>query len=253
MLLVSTMRRNFTNILAVLLCVFIVVSPSPSMCYSFSSPVALIKLLLSGGTTVGEAYLRATIRSKVKALFMRRKCSYPPEKVTFIALKAERRLELWASNGEGEWLHIIDYPIRGTSGTIGPKLREGDKQIPEGVYSIIGINPNSSFHLSMKLDYPNVFDRKMAIRDGRTKLGGNIFIHGSFISSGCLAMGDEAIEELFLIVQDVDLPNICVIIAPYDFRKTSYSFAISRGMPKWVPDLYKNLKEEIAQFIKNKE
>ena len=72
--------------------------------------------------------------------------------------------------------------------------------MPEGVYAIEAFNSNSRFHLSLKLDYPNAVDRQQAALEGRDQLGGDIFLHGKDVSVGCLAMGDAAIEELFVLV-----------------------------------------------------
>lgn len=76
-------------------------------------------------------------------------------------------------------MHIKSYPILAASGSIGPKLRESDMQVPEGVYQIESLNPNSQFHLSLRVNYPNEFDREQARIDGRAQLGGDIMIHGS--------------------------------------------------------------------------
>ena len=81
------------------------------------------------------------------------------------------------------------------------KLREGDRQVPEGLYRLIGRNPNSNYHLSMKLDYPNSYDPRHAKREGRSNPGSNIFIHGKSLSVGCLAMSGEAIEAFFVLVR----------------------------------------------------
>ena len=90
--------------------------------------------------------------------------------------------------------------------------------MPEGVYRIEYLNPNSSYHLSMKVDYPNAYDPAMAKRDGRTRLGGDIFIHGKDVSIGCVALGDRAIEELFTLVAETGTERVKVIIAPNDLR-----------------------------------
>ena len=125
--------------------------------------------------------------------FAKAKVSYPPREVIFIALKQEMKLELWA-RGSGEFRFIRDYHIKAASGVGGPKLRQGDRQVPEGIYRIVELNPNSHYHLSMKLNYPNEFDLLHARREGRSAPGSDILIHGKAASSGCLAMGDEAIE-----------------------------------------------------------
>ena len=75
------------------------------------------------------------------------------------------------------------------------------------------------FHLSLKVSYPNEFDRKQAIQDGRVNLGGDIMIHGGCATIGCIPIGDDAIEELFYFVAMIGKENTKVIIAPYDLRK----------------------------------
>ena len=74
--------------------------------------------------------------------------------------------------------------------------------MPEGVYRIVALNPNSSYHLSMKLDYPTEFDLSKARAEGRTRPGSDIFIHGKAVSIGCVAVGDDAIEEIFVLVRE---------------------------------------------------
>lgn len=170
---------------------------------------------------------------------------YPPETITLLAIKDEARLELWAG-GPGHQNHIRDFPIQALSGVAGPKLREGDKQVPEGHYRIEGLNPNSAYHLSMKLNYPNAFDLKHAQAEGRHQPGSNIFIHGKAVSIGCLAMGDPAIEELFTLVADIGRENVEVLIAPTDPREAVLSPA--KGSPEWVTDLYLTLTNDFASF-----
>lgn len=94
---------------------------------------------------------------RMKPYFMRANITYPPQEVVFLATKEEKELELWARN-DGDFTFIRSYPISKASGGAGPKLREGDKQVPEGIYRITALNPNSLFHLSMRLDYPNSYD-----------------------------------------------------------------------------------------------
>jgi murein L,D-transpeptidase YafK len=119
----------------------------------------------------------------------------------------------------GQVVFIHSYSVLAASGHNGPKLREGDRQVPEGFYRITSLNPNSSYHLSIKLNYPNAFDQQHADEEGRDHLGGDIFIHGKAASIGCLAMGDPAIEELFVMVEKVGRSNVQVIIAPHDPRQ----------------------------------
>ncbi|MCL7423341.1 MAG: L,D-transpeptidase family protein [Methylobacter sp.] len=181
--------------------------------------------------------------SKLKPYFDKAKVSYPPREVTFIALKKEMKLELWARDS-GEFRFIRDYRIHAASGVPGPKLRQGDMQVPEGVYRVAGLNPNSNFHLSMKLNYPNEFDLFHAWQEGRTDPGSDIFIHGNAQSIGCLAMGDETIEELFVLAAHVGAENAKVVIAPHDPRTFPLKADIE-GLPEWTSELYSRISREI--------
>ena len=172
--------------------------------------------------------------------------SYPPEAVALLALKEERMLEVWAGP-PGALRFIRHYRIRAASGRPGPKLREGDRQVPEGHYKIIGLNPNSSYHLSMKLNYPNGFDLRHAKAEGRDQPGSNIFIHGKAASVGCLAMGDPAIEELFVLAAAVGKENIDVTITPHDPRRRTLD-AKEPHLPGWTDELYRSIAEEFARF-----
>lgn len=178
--------------------------------------------------------------------FKRAGVSYPPKEIAILVFKDEKRLSLWARGGGGQWLFIRDYPVLAASGHAGPKLREGDRQVPEGVYRIGHLNPNSSYHLSMKVDYPNAFDLRMAQRDRRTKLGGDIFIHGKQVSIGCVAVGDRAIEELFTLVARTGLTRVKVIIAPNDLRLRGA--IVDERSPAWAGQLYRIVASALAEF-----
>jgi len=117
--------------------------------------------------------------------------------------------------------------------------------VPEGIYRVKWLNPNSRFHLSMRLDYPNEFDRARATKDGRGNLGGDIMIHGGEMSCGCLAVGDEASEDLFVLAADVGVQNIKVILSPVDFRVRDLPPNMCR-LPRWTKGLYKQVKGELA-------
>jgi hypothetical protein len=179
--------------------------------------------------------------------FQRAGVDYPPRDLTLLGLKAEKRLEVWARDRHGSNRLIRSYDIMAASGTRGPKLREGDRQVPEGVYRLVTLNPNSNYHLSMKLNYPNSFDSFHANLEGRTHPGGEIFIHGKAVSAGCLAMGDMTIEELFVLVSQVGRENVKVVIAPHDPRQRPLGPA-AVGMPDWVPELYQNIAYEVGQL-----
>lgn len=167
------------------------------------------------------------------------------EPLSILAFKEEQRLEVWKRHGD-QWAFVKAYPFTGYSGVLGPKLKQGDLQIPEGIYEVEYLNPNSSFHLSMKLDYPNAFDRARAAEEGRTDLGGDIFIHGSNLTVGCIPIGDEAIEELFYLVAKNGFRNTTVVVAPLDFRQHSKFPTID--YISWEEELYTLIENKLDEY-----
>lgn len=170
-----------------------------------------------------------------------------PKNLTLIALKYEKELEVWGEY-KGKNIYITTYPFTAFSGHLGPKLREGDRQIPEGIYGVGYLNPNSKFNLSINIDYPNKFDKKMAQKENRTNLGSAIMIHGSNQTVGCIPIGDDNIEELYYLVERVGILNTKVIIAPIDFRNREVK--IGETKHKWVRKLYNKITKEMKKFKK---
>lgn len=183
-------------------------------------------------------------RARLQSHFTRTQTPYPPEAATLLVLKEERRLEVYAPvNGAPRF--VCAYPILGASGGPGPKLREGDKQVPEGIYRIELLNPNSLHHVSLRIGYPNEFDRAEAAREGRTDLGRDIMIHGGSGSVGCVAVGDPVSEEIFTLAVDMGFEKITVVSAPRDFRAHGVSAPVA-GQPAWVPELYAQIQSRLA-------
>ncbi|WP_016956693.1 L,D-transpeptidase family protein [Catenovulum agarivorans] len=203
---------------------------------------------IMGKSTVEQvvADYGADAKSRLTPHFDEVGLEFPPKNISLLAIKDEKILELWASDGKREKLVKI-YPIKAASGVLGPKLREGDKQVPEGFYILEYLNPNSAFHLSMKLNYPNQFDLKYAEIEGRREPGTNIFIHGKAVSLGCLAMGDPAIEELFVLVSEIGISNVKVAIVPKDPRKISILSLAPNNKP-WIKILYSDLTKYFQQY-----
>jgi hypothetical protein len=170
------------------------------------------------------------------------KIPYPPARVTLLALKAEKRLEVFAATADGPWRFLADYPILAASGGPGPKLREGDRQVPEGLYDIPLLNPNSLFHVSLRVGYPDAEDRARGKADGRDRLGGDIMIHGGAASIGCLAMGDPAAEDLFTLAARA---KTRVAILPADFRAGAPD---PTGAPAWMAGRYLRLRAAAAEL-----
>ena len=168
-----------------------------------------------------------------------------PKKLTLIGMKHEKILEVWGKLN-GIWVHLTTYPFTAFSGRLGPKYREGDRQIPEGIYGISYLNPNSKFHLSMRVNYPNDFDKKMAKKEKRKNLGGDIMIHGSNQTIGCIPIGNSKIEELYFLAEKVGIGNIKVILTPVDFRKMDVN--IKNDKHPWLKGLYSEIKKEMKLF-----
>lgn len=185
-------------------------------------------------------------RARLHAMFKEKGISYPPPKLALLAFKDKRLLEVYAGSSDGKFQHLHTYPILGASGKLGPKLREGDFQVPEGLYRLESLEPNTPYHLALRLNYPNDFDLDKARIDGRTKPGSDILIHGSTGSIGCLAMGDEAAEDLFVLANDTLDHNIAIIMCPVDLRTFKAPPAESDD-PVWLPKLY----EEIDKALEN--
>ncbi len=182
-------------------------------------------------------------------IFQKNNIVYPPKNLTLLGFKTEKILEVWTASEKNPVL-LKKYQFTTTSGKIGPKLIRGDGQIPEGFYKIESFNPNSAFYLSLKINYPNEFDLEKAKQDNRNDPGDNIFIHGKDRSIGCIAIGDAAIEELFVLAAKTPRNKIDVIIFPYDMRDSKK--IVCNHCPVWIDEVYKRLKLASQEFIFSK-
>lgn len=215
---------------------------------SFLLMTALNPNQLRAATVSGRLHqYGAAARTRLSPNFAKQRVSYPPSELIFVGLKEEKLLEVYAKSGTNGFKLIRTYPILAASGVAGPKLREGDRQVPEGIYRIELLNPNSSYHLSLRIGYPNAFDRAQAAKEGRTKLGGDIMIHGKAKSVGCLAMGDEAAEDLFVLAADTGIEKITVILAPVDFR-AGKTVPANAKLPDWTKELYPQIKARLTEL-----
>jgi len=186
-------------------------------------------------------------RARLKPLFETAKIAYPPARLALVGLKSEKQLQVYASAENQPFAFITSIPILAASGKPGPKLREGDEQVPEGIYPIELLNPNSKFHLALRLGYPNQFDREQARKEGRENLGGDIMIHGGAASVGCLAIGDQAIEDLFVLAADTGFDRITVILSPVDFRNPDAKVE-TNSLPAWSGELYAGIKSKLREL-----
>lgn len=134
--------------------------------------------------------------------------------------KEENKLELWVKTpGQSAYQILKNYEICQSSGELGPKRMQGDRQVPEGVYYINRFNPVSFFHLSLGINYPNASD---IVRGEKDYPGGNIFIHGGCATIGCIPLTDDKIKELYILAIEAyehGQKNIPVHIYPYRFSE----------------------------------
>ncbi|MBL0047775.1 MAG: L,D-transpeptidase family protein [Bacteroidetes bacterium] len=176
-------------------------------------------------------------------------------KIFLRVFKREKRIEAWAKNwNTNKFVKITEYAICANSGTLGPKRRAGDEQVPEGFYFIERFNPMSNFYLSLGLSYPNASDRKFS---HAADLGGDIFIHGSCVTIGCMPITDDKIKELYtlcVLAQDAGQINIPVHIFPCKLTKESLDSL--RVQFKLKPDnirFWENLKLGYEYFESKRE
>lgn len=204
---------------------------------------------IRGGHTIEDrvASLGPAVERRLVPLFEQACLPYPPCEVAYVVFKDERTLEVYGrAEAEAGWRFVKAYAVLGMSGRTGPKLTEGDRQVPEGLYQSDFLNANSRHHLSIRLNYPNDDDRKQAERDGRKKLGGDIMIHGGTASIGCLAMGDAAAEDLFILAALAREKQTQIIVSPSDFRRKTME--LDATTPLWIIELYRAIATELKQF-----
>jgi murein L,D-transpeptidase YafK len=160
------------------------------------------------------------------------------------AFKEERQLELFVRKRQsGKFQLFRTYPIAAASGTLGPKLTEGDGQVPEGFYQVppAAMKPDSRYHLAFNLGYPNAFDRSL----GRT--GSLIMIHGNRVSIGCLAMTDGKIEEIYTLCAAAHANGQAMFrVDVFPFRMTGERMAKATGS-KWLA-FWQNLQQGYDRF-----
>lgn len=161
--------------------------------------------------------------------------------------KEESELEIWKQRDDGRFYHFKTYPVCNWSGELGPKLQEGDRQAPEGFYTINAglMNPNSKYYLSFNLGFPNAYDRSW----GRT--GNSVMVHGKCRSAGCYAMTDAMMEDIYGLTREaLKAGQESFQVQALPFRMTDAKMAEMKKN-KWYP-FWKTLKEGYDHFEKHR-
>lgn len=144
---------------------------------------------------VGVAYREK--EEQLKKEFEKKGLAYPAKYIFLRSFKLDSELEIWVKNSVTDTFRLFkSYRVCTLSGKMGPKRKEGDRQVPEGFYYINDFNPNSNYHLSLGINYPNFADK---ILSDAKKPGGEIYIHGSCLTIGCIPLTDEFIEEVYIL------------------------------------------------------
>jgi murein L,D-transpeptidase YafK len=133
----------------------------------------------------------------LKKQFEQAKLQWPPKQLYIRSFKFDSQLEVWVRNSSKEKYQLFKtYKVCALSGNLGPKRMEGDYQVPEGFYYINNFNPNSEYHLSLGINYPNASD--LLLSDS-AKPGSDIYIHGSCTTVGCIPVMDKPMEEIYIL------------------------------------------------------
>ena len=198
-----------------------------------------------------EAY--AEKEAVVKSVLKSNGLNMERVQLLLIAYKAEQELEVWATDSKhSTFKKIITYPVCAGSGVAGPKVKSGDLQVPEGFYHISAFNPVSSYHLSLKINYPNAADR---FRSKGLNPGGDIFIHGKCVTIGCLPLTDEKIKELYVLATEARTNGqlkIPVYIFPARFDGKHYtSLVADHKNNKAMINFWNKLQEGYRLFEKS--
>ena len=177
--------------------------------------VAAVACVLAACAKIEPPHLSPLSSDAVTLLGKKRMDAQAP---IFIRIyKEESELEVWKQRDDGRFYHFKTYPICNWSGQLGPKLREGVKQSPEGFYTITKeqMNPNSKYHLAFNLGYPNPYDKV------RRRTGDALMIHGGCGSAGCFAMTDALMEEIYALVREAFSGGQDVVhVHAFPFRMT---------------------------------
>ena len=208
----------------------------------------------SANTAVTNEYSK--VEDSLRKQFESKKISFPPEQVYVRSFKYDRQVEVWVKgNADDQFKLFKTYRMCMQSGTIGPKRMEGDYQMPEGFYYINEFKPNSNFHLALGLNYPNASDKLLS---DVHRPGGDIYIHGGCVSTGCIAISDKPIEELYILTTHAkekgqDFIPVHVFPVKYNVKKSFDYLAQATKENQSLQKFAISLKSAFDKFEENKQ
>src|ERR1051325_8429801 len=199
------------------------------------------------------------LRSKedtLKKQFAAKGLQWPAKYIYIRSFKFDGQLEVWVKNDRKEPFKLFKtYRVCAMAGSLGPKRMQGDYQVPEGFYYINEFFPNSNYHLSLGLNYPNASDR---ILSDSLRPGGDIYIHGSCVSVGCIPLTDDQIEQLYVITSYAkangqDFIPVHVFPVRYNIKKSMDYLNQATRNNKQVQQFALQLKEAFDKFEEKKQ
>lgn len=229
--------------------------------------IALISLFICAKSQAQPSFLdyqknfprvAGAISNKVDTLkkqFSSKGLDWPAHEIYIRSFKYDSQMEVWVKNSNEEVFKLLKtYRVCSLAGTLGPKRMEGDYQVPEGFYCINQFKPNSNFHLSLGINYPNASDK---ILSDHVRPGGDIFIHGNCVTIGCIPIQDSQIEELYLIAtmarnSGQDFIPVHIFPAKFDIKESmNYVNQLSKDNKKII-EFDESLKTVYDYFNKEK-
>lgn len=231
-------------------CIFLVTLLVSASCFSQNAFV--------GGQKPGykSAAQLTKMEDSLKKQFEKQNLAWPPQSLYIRSFKYDRQLEVWVKTDITKpYLLFKTYKVCMQSGTMGPKRMEGDYQVPEGFYHINEFNPNSNYHLSLGLNYPNASDR---ILSDSTRPGSAIYIHGNCVSTGCIAISDVPIEEVYILAsnakqQGQEFIPVHVFPVRYNIKKSLDYLQNTIKDNAYLQQFNKNIREAFEYFEVKKE
>ncbi|MBL7920977.1 MAG: L,D-transpeptidase family protein [Bacteroidia bacterium] len=168
----------------------------------------------------------------------------------FRIFKLEKQFEVWVKNkSDKKYTLLKTISVCASSGDLGPKRKQGDYQVPEGFYEISAFNPNSSYHLAMKINYPNASDR---IKKSATDPGGDIMIHGYCVTIGCIPLENDPVEEVYVLATEAKNKKNTTQIAIYPCRfSEKNNLMLSKNYDAEKNKFWASLKKPYTYFENN--
>ncbi len=229
-------------------------------CFFFM--VAAFSNYVFAQTSAGPKYFlkspvaNSRMEDSLKKQFEKQNLTWPPQAMYLRSFKFDRQLEIWVkSNSKEPYKLFKTYKVCQQSGSMGPKRVEGDYQVPEGFYYINEFNPNSNYHLSLGLNYPNASDR---ILSDANRPGSAIYIHGDCVSTGCIPITDAPIEELYFLASNVrnqgqEFIPVHVFPVRYNVKKSMDFLENSMKDNAYLQHFNSSIKEVFDYFESKKE